>query len=202
MSKYAFRSLQQQETKYFTVEDSQYRLRMPIKKLVLTGEIIALEDAEYLKEANINQANLMIDMISISREIGERDGKSVEQVFAELQQLEINPEKSGIILIDHPEVFKKALVSMNTGITSKQKTEVVTIFMRSRGEACLNTPAGDEWVRTADWTKSDTESLESKALNELFQFTQWELNGHPEDSVDTGKKQVRVSRQSKEIAAE
>ena len=70
-----------------------------------------------------------------------------------------------------------AEVQKDSATVAEQQIEMVTLFLRYRGEA----QEGDEWVETRDWTREDTLLVPSKLLNEIFEFINWERNGWPSD---------------------
>lgn len=60
---------------------------------------------------------------------------------------------------------------------TEQRAAYVTLFMQMRGEARM--PGDAVWIRTTDWSESDTDSMPGQLITEISEFINWERYGWP-----------------------
>jgi hypothetical protein len=138
--------------------------RFPIYKDLVAGEAEGVEDIAR------KQAQNTYSLLKIAKSVSKKRKISVKEALDLLS----NTESDNEILYEHAEEL--AEIQRDSTTIAEQQIEMVTLFLRYRGEI------KDEgsWAETRDWTREDTLQVPSRMVNDIFNFINWERNGWPE----------------------
>jgi len=138
--------------------------RFPIFKDLVAGEAEGIEDMAR------KQASNTYALIRIARQVSAKKGCSIKEALDLLGSADVED--------DSIYEFADELASIQAESTNvaEQKIDMVTLFMRYRGEY----REGKQWKLTDDWVKDDTREMPNKILDSVFEFIGWEKNGWPE----------------------
>lgn len=142
--------------------------RFPIYKDLVAGE------AEGVEEIARKQAQNTYSLLKIAKAVSKKRKISVKDAL----ELLSNTDSDNEVLYEHAEEL--AEVQKDSATVAEQQIEMVTLFLRYRGEV----QEGDSWSETRDWTREDTLVVPSKLLNEIFEFINWERNGWPSETSE------------------
>jgi hypothetical protein len=140
--------------------------RFPIYKDLVAGEAEGVEDIAR------KQAQNTYSLLKIAKAVSKKRKISVKDAL----ELLSNTDSDNEVLYEHAEELAEAQKDSST--VAEQQIEMVTLFLRYRGEV----QEGEEWVETRDWTREDTLLVPSKLLNDIFEFINWERNGWPSEA--------------------
>lgn len=138
--------------------------RFPIYKDLVAGE------AEGIEEMARKQASNTYALIRIARAVSEKKGISVKEALDLLGTADTEDDSI------YEFADELAQIQAESTNVAEQKIEMVSLFMRYRGEY----KDGRQWKVTDDWTKDDTREMPNKVLDSIFEFISWERNGWPE----------------------
>lgn len=144
--------------------------RFPIYKDLVAGEAEGVEDIARKQAQNTYSLLKIAKAVSKKRKIGVKDAL----------ELLSNTESDNEVLYEHAEEL--AEIQKDSSTVAEQQIEMVTLFLRFRGEIKETT----EWVETRDWTREDTLLIPSRLLNDIFTFINWERNGWPNGEEEAG----------------
>lgn len=159
MSKYS--KLFFQEKEYFEI----LPFRFPIYEDLVAGE------AEGVEGIARKQAQNTYTLLKIAKAISKKKKITVKAALDILSETDSDNE----VLYEYAEEL--ADIQRDSATVAEQQIEMVTLFLRFRGELMQ----GDNWQTVDDWTREDTLSIPSKVLNDIFEFINWERNGWPEE---------------------
>jgi len=142
--------------------------RFPIYKDLVAGEAEGVEGIARKQAQNTYALLKIAKVVAKKRKIGVKDAL----------ELLSNTDSDNEILYEHAEEL--AELQKESATVAEQQIEMVTLFLRYRGEA----QDGDQWAETRDWTREDTLLVPSKLLNEIFEFINWERNGWPSEGSE------------------
>jgi hypothetical protein len=144
--------------------------RFPIYKDLVAGEAEGVEDIARKQAQNTYSLLKIAKAVSKKRKIGVKDAL----------ELLSNTESDNEVLYEHAEEL--AEIQKDSSTVAEQQIEMVTLFLRFRGEI----KETNEWVETRDWTREDTLLIPSRLLNDIFTFINWERNGWPTGEEEAG----------------
>lgn len=156
--------------------------RFPIYEDLTPGETKGLEDI------NRKQAKSTYKSMRLAQRIAKENKMEIKQAVEILGNLGL--EENEEYLYKYSEEIE-GLSEGSAGAT-EQKIELVTLFMRYRGQVLM--PQRDEWQETTDWANEDTEKMPSKMLDSIFQLLLWERDGWPEE----GNSQEKTATEEKQ----
>lgn len=139
--------------------------RFPIYKDLVAGEAEGVEDIAR------KQAQNTYSLLKIAKSVAKKRKISVKEALDLLS----NTDSDNEVLYEHAEEL--AEIQKESSTATEQQIEMVTLFLRYRGEVCED----DSWTETRDWTREDTLQIPNKMLNDIFMFINWERNGWPEE---------------------
>lgn len=139
--------------------------RFPIYKDLVAGEAEGVEDIAR------KQAQNTYSLLKIAKSVAKKRKISVKEALDLLS----NTDSDNEVLYEHAEEL--AEIQKESSTATEQQIEMVTLFLRYRGEVSED----DSWTETRDWTREDTLQIPNKMLNDIFMFINWERNGWPEE---------------------
>ena len=162
MSKYS--SLFFKEKEYYTIEP----FRFPIYKDLVAGE------AEGVEAIARKQAQNTYSLLKIAKAVAKKKKIGVKEALDLLS----NADTENDLVYEYAE--EMAEIQRDSATVSEQQIEMVTLFLRYRGEV-QDLDGKSEWTLLPDWTREDTLSVPSKLMNDIFEFINWERNGWPKE---------------------
>ena len=166
MSKYS--SLFFKEKEYYEIPP----FRFPIYEDLVAGE------AEGVESIARKQAQNTYSLIKIAKSVAKKKKIAVKDALDLLSSAD--PDND--LVYEYAE--EMAEVQRDSITVAEQQIEMVTLFIRYRGELQdLEGKLG--WMLTSDWTREDTLSMPNKLLNDIFDFINWERNGWPEEGKES-----------------
>lgn len=159
MAKYAF-LVHGDEAEYFFLND-KIRLRRHNAWLL----------AEKIQQSRMakRQARQMLSAVQLAKKISNDKNITVEEAFGLLQNQ--GEADSAMLLADYQDETNQL---MDSGLSrEEQDSQLLTIFMRTRGQALIRS----EWKPLTDWTEGDTEVLTGDMSDKLLQFIYEEQAG-------------------------
>jgi len=152
MSKYAF-LVHGDESEFFQLND-RIRLRRH-------GAWLIAEKIQQSKMAK-RQARQMLSAVQLAKKISDDKQITIEEAFGLLQTQ--GEADSAMLLSDYQE---EATRLMDNGMSrEEQDSALITIFMRTRGQALIR----NEWKSLSDWSEGDTEMLTGGMSEKLLTF--------------------------------
>lgn len=139
--------------------------RFPIYKDLVAGEAEGVEDIAR------KQAQNTYSLLKIAKSVAKKRKISVKEALDLLS----NTDSDNEVLYEHAEEL--AEIQKESSTATEQQIEMVTLFLRYRGEVRED----EGWSETRDWTREDTLQIPNKMLNDIFLFINWERNGWPEE---------------------
>ena len=159
MSKYS--SLFFKEKEYYTIEP----FRFPIYKDLVAGE------AEGVEAIARKQAQNTYSLLKIAKAVAKKKKIGVKEALDLLS----NADTDNDLVYEYAE--EMAEIQRDSATVSEQQIEMVTLFIKYRGEL----KDGDKWIPVSDWTREDTLNVPTKLMSDVFEFVNWERNGWPEE---------------------
>lgn len=142
--------------------------RFPIYEDLVAGE------AEGVEEVARKQASNTYGLLKIAKSLSAKKGIPVKEALNILGDTEGVENDEEI----YEYIEELSAIQAESSNVSEQKIQMVTLFMRYRGEV----KEKGKWLLVPDWTEEDTRSMPSKILDSIFEFIGWERNGWPKDS--------------------
>jgi len=162
MSKYS--DLFFKEKEYYEVAP----FRFPIYEDLVAGE------AEGVENIARNQAQNTYTLLKIAKQVAKKKKISVKEALDILSDTDSDNE----VVYDYAEELAEVQRSGNS--VAEQQIEMVTLFIRYRGE--IQDPEGKlGWITVPDWKREDTLNMPTKLMSDIFEFVNWERNGWPEE---------------------
>lgn len=159
MAKYAF-LVHGDEAEYFFLND---RIRLRRHNAWLLAEKI--QQSRMAKR----QARQMLSAVQLAKKISSDKNITVEEAFGLLQSQ--GEADSAMLLADYQDETNQL---MDSGLSrEEQDSQLLTIFMRTRGQALIRS----KWEALADWTEGDTEVLTGDMSDKLLRFIYEEQAG-------------------------
>jgi hypothetical protein len=159
MAKYAF-LVHGDQAEYFNLND-RIRLRQHNAWLI----------AEKIQQSKMakRQARQMLSAVQLAKRISTDKDITVEEAFNLLQTQ--GEAASAMLLADYQDETNKL---MDSGLSrEEQDSQLITIFIRTRGEAMIS----GTWKKLNDWTDADTELLTEAMTEKVLDFIYNEQQG-------------------------
>jgi hypothetical protein len=141
--------------------------RFPVYHDLVPGEARGMEEIARM------QSKAMLNSLKLAKRIAKDKKITTKEAVDLLDNADTDTDQSSIVF-DYPEELAACQESTVSPIT--ERVEYVTLFLRYRGEAKLNSK---EWESLSDWSKEDTEAMPSETVSEIFTLISWERNGWP-----------------------
>ncbi len=159
MSKYAF-LIHGDEGQYEQVNE-----RLRLRKY---GAWLIAEKIQQDKLAK-QQARQVLSAVQLAKRIADREGVSVEEAFARLQNQ--GEADNALMLSDY---LDEARDMVEGGLSRNEAdAKVISIFMRTRGEGFIKS----KWVALGDWSDGDTELMDEELKDKVMAFINAEQLG-------------------------
>jgi len=159
MSKYAF-LIHGDEGQYEAINE-----RLRLRKY---GAWLIAEKIQQDKLAK-QQARQVLSAVQLAKRIADREGMSVEEAFARLQNQ--GEADNALMLADY---LDEAREMVEGGLSRNESdAKVISIFMRTRGEGLIK----NKWVPLADWNDGDTEMLNEELKDKIMAVISTEQSG-------------------------
>lgn len=149
--------------------------RFAVLKDLLPGEMRKLE------QINREYAKATYQSLKLAKAIAKKRGIRPSEAAQLLTEL---GDKEQDLVFEFAEELEEN--QRNGFSVIEQQAASVTAFMQLRGEAAF--PAKpDEWIKTSDWTQSDTDMMPTQMMQEVYTFIMWEREGWPEEGNEQAK---------------
>ena len=160
--------------------------RFPILRTLLPGE------AQGMRRFERQQAQGSYDSMRLAKKIATDKNIKPKEAIALLQ----NASQDDDLIFDYIEDMQ----SLNDKAPDEtaQLCAYTTLALQFRGEVKL-TPEAD-YIKTPDWSESDTQQIPVSMQQEINQFLNWERNGWPillSPEGDEGKETPKTSTSTK-----
>ena len=114
--------------------------------------------------------------IRVAKQIAQKKGITTKEAIQLLSEIGQGGDTEEMVY-----EYAQELEELGSAQQSEVELQIsfVTLFMRYRGEVQMNGKKS-KWQKLEDWETSDTESMPTKLMTEVYNMILWERDGWPE----------------------
>lgn len=157
---------------FFLLSSAEYEKLTDKLRVRKYGSWLA-EEAWIREDQSQKRALFTLKAIDLAKKIAKEKGVTDEEAFELLQSTQLNDRD---VMGDFSMEAAGLMASMPSA--REQQEQLVTAFMRNRGEVLI----GKKWEPADEWTEEDTRKLPQMLLEQIEQFMNEEDGAAPSSS--------------------